>query len=189
MAAPLTVVKVGGSLYGLPDLQSRLRSFLARRPGERLLLVPGGGLTAEVVRTLDQRHGLGDERAHWLALRALTLNAAFLAALLPDAIIVEHPASPTADVSILDALAFAEWDERQNPTRCLPHTWDATSDAVAARAAVVGGAARLVLLKSVTIPPEMDWSEAARLGFVDAVFAGVIGDAPALVVEAINLRA
>ena len=91
MSVALTVVKVGGSLYDLADLQSRLRAWLAERAGERVLLVPGGGATADAVREFDNRHGLGEEKAHWLALRALALNASFLLGLLPEAEIVDHP--------------------------------------------------------------------------------------------------
>jgi aspartokinase-like uncharacterized kinase len=188
MAAALTVVKVGGSLYDLPDLQRRLRRWLAQHTEDRMLLVPGGGATADVVRRFDTIHSLGEEKAHWLALRALTFNAAFLTALLPNTAVVDHPSKVPAGVSILDAFAFAALDERQDPDGSQPHTWAATSDALAARAAVVGGAARLVLLKSVTIPQGIDWIEASRRNFVDSLFPEVIGKAPRLVVEAINLR-
>src|SRR5262249_34902973 len=75
------VVKVGGSLYDWPDLAGRLQDWLGQPSERRVLLVPGGGVTADVVRDLDQRHALGEERAHWLALHALALNAHFLAAL------------------------------------------------------------------------------------------------------------
>ncbi len=186
MTAGLTVVKVGGSLYDLPDLQSRLRRWLAEQTDGRVLLVPGGGATTDVVRRFDDVHGLGEEKAHWLALRALAANAVFLAALLDATAVIEHPRDAVPGVSILDAFAFAALDERQSPTRCLPHTWAATSDAVAARAAVVGGAARLVLLKSVTLPRRIDWIEASRRSFVDPVFPEVIREAPRLVIEAVN---
>jgi 5-(aminomethyl)-3-furanmethanol phosphate kinase len=188
MSAGLTVAKVGGSLYDFPDLRSRLRRWLAEQTDGRVLLVPGGGATADVVRRFDAAHGLGEEEAHWLAIRALAFNAAFLAALLGDTLIVEDPRAAARGISILDAFAFAALDERQTPTRCLPHTWAATSDAVAARAAVVAGAARLILLKSVTLPQGIDWIEASRRGFVDPVFPEVIREAPRLVVEAINFR-
>jgi aspartokinase-like uncharacterized kinase len=189
MAALLTVVKVGGSLYDLPDLQSRLRRWLDEQTDGRCLLVPGGGATADAVRRLDAIHSLGDEAAHWLALLALSMNATFLTSLLRDKPVVQHPRDARLGVSILDPFAFAVLDERQNPTRSLPHNWSATSDAFAARAAVVVGAARLVLLKSVTFPPGSDWTEAGRCGFVDPVFPSVILEASRLVVEAVNLRA
>jgi aspartokinase-like uncharacterized kinase len=188
MSETLTVAKVGGSLYSLRDLQSRLYRWLNDQADDRVLLVPGGGATADVVRGFDECHALGEEKAHWLALRALSLNAAFLAALLPEAAVVDYPDRAGRGVSILDAFAFVSLDERRHANQGLPHAWAATSDSVAARAAIVGRASRLLLLKSVTIPHEIGWVEAGRLGFVDPLFATLIFDAPGLAVEAVNLR-
>jgi aspartokinase-like uncharacterized kinase len=78
---------------------------------------------------------------------------------------------------------------QRRPTRCLPHAWAATSDSLAGRVAVVCGARRLVLLKSVTVPPAVGWAEAGRLGLVDALLADVLRQRPDLEVEAVNLRA
>src|SRR5262245_62868008 len=117
MSPPLTVVKVGGSLFDLPDLGPRLRRWLGQLPAGEVLLVPGGGATADVVRAFDRVHHLGEEAAHWLALRAMSVNAALLESLAPG-------------VPVLDALAFARDDEGR-PGR-LPHCWAVTSDSVAA---------------------------------------------------------
>jgi aspartokinase-like uncharacterized kinase len=182
---PPLVVKVGGSLFDLPDLGPRLRGWLATRAASDVLLVPGGGAAADVVRDLDRCHALGEEKAHWLALRALTLTAHFLAELLPGASVLADPRE-TAGLAILDAHAFARADEGR--PGCLPHSWDVTSDSVAARAAVVAGAGRLILLKSVTLPDGADWTEAARRGIVDPAFPGVVCRA-GLLVEALNWRA
>jgi aspartokinase-like uncharacterized kinase len=144
------VVKVGGSLYGRPQLGSELRGFLDSLP-EPVLLVPGGGSFADAIRAFDRLHHLGEECCHWLALEAMNLGGAFLRSLGITA-------------PMLDALAFCrEHDE-------LPHTWDATSDSVAAFAARVHGASRLILLKSVAIPPGTSWEEAAAHGWVDPCF-------------------
>ena len=62
----LSVFKVGGSLFDLPDLGQRL-AWLAEAQLSTVLLVPGGGPTAEIIRNLDRRHRLGEEAAHWLA--------------------------------------------------------------------------------------------------------------------------
>src|SRR6185437_15465750 len=100
-----------------------------------VLLVPGGGATANAVRELDRVHRLGEERAHWLALRALALNAHFLADLLPGTpVVTEWSAPGRRRRAILDCQAFARADEA-NPGH-LPHVWSATSDALAARVAV-----------------------------------------------------
>jgi aspartokinase-like uncharacterized kinase len=186
------VVKVGGSLYDLPDLGPRLRRWLTTCNTSNILLVPGGGSTADVIRHLDQVHRLGEEEAHWLALRALTLNAHLLQRLLPEAVVIGGSAQELRRRdrprwAIVDAHAFAVEDESQ-PGH-LPHVWDATSDAVAARVAVVSGARRLVLLKSISLPEGMDWDTAAREELVDGVFASLI-EVPDVVGEVwlVNLR-
>jgi aspartokinase-like uncharacterized kinase len=188
-----TVIKVGGSLFDLVDLGPRLERWLEAPPSSALVLVPGGGLTADVVRGLDRRHGLGEEAAHWLALRALTLNAYLLAQLLKKqrpVVSGEVAAWPAlwrgGNLLILDAYAFAQADERR-PGR-LPACWEVTSDSVAARVAVVARARRLMLLKSVTIPADMAWDEAGRQGFVDSFFAAIVAQAD-LNVAAVNFRA
>src|SRR5438132_13098048 len=86
---PPLIVKVSGSLYNWPELGPRLREFLAAFPEHQAVLVPGGGAFVDAVRAADKAHGIGDERAHWLALHALTLAGQFLAGLLPDARVVE----------------------------------------------------------------------------------------------------
>ncbi len=191
MAGELTVVKVGGSLYDLPDLGRRLRRWLKTLKGD-VILVPGGGPTADLVRDLDERHNLGEERAHWLALQALSLNADFLMRLLGQACIFTYEGQRSFWIRaglmpILSPALFAHDDERR-PDH-LPHTWDVTSDSIAARFAIVHGARTLVLLKSVTIPPEMSWAEASQLGLVDVMFPRLVERAgPKLRVEAVNFR-
>src|SRR5438067_12532377 len=88
--APAAVIKVGGSLFDLPDLGPRLRERLKKLPA-KVLLVPGGGPAGDVVRHYDRLHRLGDELAHWLGLSALALNARFLVSLFPRGVIVAHP--------------------------------------------------------------------------------------------------
>jgi aspartokinase-like uncharacterized kinase len=182
----LVVIKVGGSLFDLPDLGPRLRAWLAGLRAAAVLLVPGGGPTADAVRAFDRRHALGEEASHWLALRALTVNAHFLQALLPGAAVVPQPCERGAP-AVLDPWAFARDDEGR--PGCLPHCWEVTSDSVAARAAVVARARRLVLLKSVTIPEGLGWDEAGRCGLVDGWFGRVLGQASEpLAVCAVNFR-
>ncbi len=186
-----TVVKVGGSLYDLPDLGLRLRRWLDRQAGP-LVLVPGGGDTTDIVRFLDRQHGLGEEKAHWLALRALTLNAHFLASLVPSTRVVDDfrkvkKVLSQGEVPILDMFAFARQDEQE--TAHLPHDWSATSDALALRLALRLPAERLVLLKSVTVPTDITWQQAGRAGWVDGCFAKLADQTGAsLTIEMVNFR-
>ncbi len=180
MNVPLRIVKVGGSLYDLPDLGPRLRAWLGTT---RTLLVPGGGPTTDAIRTLDRVHGLGEEASHWLALHALSVNAHFLARLLPGARVVSRLPTPTdgANAFVLDPLAYFREDD-QRPG-ALPHRWQVTGDSLAVRVAVCAEARALVLLKSVSPGPDGKWD-----GIVDEFFAAALLQAPDLHVRIINLR-
>lgn len=184
MSRRRTVVKVGGSLFDIPRLGERLREWLAGLDADQILLVPGGGPTADAVRALDRSQELGDEKAHWLALEALRLNAHFLANLLPGAAVVADLAQGCGRLWVVDCVAFAAADEGR--PGCLPHSWDVTSDSIAARVAVVGGATELVVLKSVDIPDGTRWEEAGRVGWVDPYFGRAV--ASGLAVRAVNFR-
>jgi aspartokinase-like uncharacterized kinase len=193
----LQVIKVGGSLFDLPDLGTRLRRWLDQLATRAVVLVPGGGRLADVVRDLDRQHGLGPESAHWLALRAAALNAQVLVDLLkPWAAVVTHVETcpvlwQQEMVPILDVYGFLQADEGR--PGCLPHSWAVTTDSVAARFARVAQARHLVLLKSVTLPEDMSWCEAARQGFVDDYFGDIVSQTTGtnrteLVVRAVNFR-
>jgi aspartokinase-like uncharacterized kinase len=183
----LTIVKVGGSLFDWPELVPRLTAWLGEQSG-RVVIVPGGGTLAHVIRDLDRHHNLGEEKAHWLALRAMTLNGELLHALLPGTARLDHPReNEIAARAILNVLKFAETDEERSEK--LPHSWSATSDSVAARAAIVADADRLVLLKSAPLPPGVSWEEAGRRGYVDTHFAEVVRKSPRLEIACVNFRA
>jgi len=178
----VTVAKVGGSLFDLPDLPDRLRRWLesVRSP---VLLVPGGGAAADVIRHLDRVHQIGEERAHWLALRALTVNAHFLAALL-DAPVLLGPGDPAPPLAVLDPHALCQADEGR--PGALPHSWQVTSDTIAARVAERSGAT-LTMLKSVDLPAGATWEAAGDAGLVDEMFTAIVARA-GLKVEWVNLR-
>ncbi|HET6576604.1 MAG TPA: hypothetical protein VFG68_23605 [Fimbriiglobus sp.] len=170
---PVIVVKVSGSLFDHPHLGPGLNHYLdpLLRAGP-VWLIPGGGRFTDAVRDYDRIHHLGDEATHWLALRSLSVSALFLSAFLKR-----------DGLTILDCYDFALADD--GCPCSLPYSWSVTSDSIAARAAVVGGASRLVLLKSVDVPPDTPWDEAAAHGWVDPHFPAV---AHGLTAEVVNFR-
>lgn len=177
----MIAVKVGGSLYDHPGLGPGLRAYLESLDAPALL-VPGGGAFADAVRQLDAAHQLGEAESHRLALTSLVVTGGFLRSLVPQSKWVSHPSiGKVPDRGILDAAAFCHLE----PT--LPHSWAVTSDSIAARAAVVYGASRLVLLKSIDIPPGTPWADAADRGWVDRHFPAVVS-AQSLHIETINFR-
>jgi aspartokinase-like uncharacterized kinase len=166
------VLKIGGSLYHWPDLGPKLARWLEAQNTSYLRVVPGGGPFAEIIRHTDAIHHLGDESAHWLAIRAMALAGDFLGRVCPP--IREH---------LIDPVKFCRDDEHR--PAALPHTWDVTSDSIAARAAeVLGG--DLILLKSAD-PPPGDVAAWAAAGYVDRYFPTIVNRAR-LSVQAINLR-
>jgi aspartokinase-like uncharacterized kinase len=190
MTSRWTVVKVGGSLFDLPDLRDRLRSWLAALDAGQVLLVPGGGATTSSIRALDQAHCLGEEVSHWLAIQALSVNARFLHALLLEArLLTSADQVQTLDdvrLAILDPFPFFHADECRRDH--LPHHWQVTSDSLSARAAALMRASSLILLKSVAWEGQA-WQEAARSGIVDDYFPVALQQSPDLRVQIIDLRA
>lgn len=156
--------KIGGSLLQLPELGERVAAVMAQRPDHLPLLLPGGGKAADLVREWDDAHQLGDEPAHWLAVRAMELNAAMLATVLPDAELVacrEAAVAVTAAgrIPVLAPLRFLQTEEPKSTTP-LPHNWDVTSDSIAAWIALHWPAAELVLVKSCPAPATVDETDA-----------------------------
>ena len=183
------IVKIGGSLYDLPELGPRLSAYLKSQQTGDIILVPGGGAMVETLRRLDRTHHLGEETCHWLALRILTINAHFLAQLLPGTIVISDPQERQRDsIAIMDMFPFALADEAR-PGR-LPHSRDVTSDSLAVRVAIVAGAGKLVLLKSAGLPDGFDVRQRSDFpgAIVDRHFQEVLGQAPHLQVDIVNFR-
>jgi aspartokinase-like uncharacterized kinase len=144
---PLLVVKVGGGLSALPgalDAVCRAVSDLGRT--RRIVVVPGGGPFADAVRTFEALHRLSADAAHWMAILAMDQYAHVLAERIAGARMVEEPggideAIGQAGVAVL---APSRW---MRAADVLPHTWQATSDSVAAFVAGALDAERLILVK------------------------------------------
>jgi 5-(aminomethyl)-3-furanmethanol phosphate kinase len=185
------VVKVGGSLYDLPDLRQRLLRLLQTLAQQPILLFPGGGPFAEVIRRLDERHGLGQEMSHWLAVHSLGSAANFLTGLLqPTAAVVAtlddcRNAWSREILPVLEPFPFFRSDHAHSDH--LPCSWDVTSDSLALHLARRWGAARLVLLKSTDAPT--GWPETTAENIVDPHFQRLLAMAHrSLIVSAINFR-
>ena len=188
----IAVLKLGGSLLDLPDLSGRLQTVFNKLDGDRSLLICGGGEAADIVRRWHDRFGLSEERSHWLALEAIRLNQRLLLDLLPKLELVSNRAAAESTwqrdrIPLLDLAEFMRTEEASlDVHEWLPHTWEVTSDSLAARVAGVLGARRLVLFKSTEVP-----GPTALAGeVVDPYFARALGTYGSdLKVEFVNLRA
>ena len=166
------VVKLGGSLLDQPDLTKRLRTVLGRVSTKPLLVI-GGGAAADAVRQWDQIHRLSASAAHWLAIRTMDFHRHLMETLLPEAMGVSHPNEAhhvweQHNIAILKTWDWLQAEEAE--AESLPHSWEVTSDSIAAWAAIRWRAAGLLLLKSVDLPdPPLSLSESLP-AFVDRYF-------------------
>jgi aspartokinase-like uncharacterized kinase len=114
--------------------------------GHRALIVPGGGPFADAVRHADARLALADSAAHWMAILAMDQYAHLIASRLADAALVYDRAG-IADAlrgGRIPVIAPARWLQDADP---LPHSWEVTSDSIAAWLADQVSATALVLIK------------------------------------------
>ena len=131
--SPITVVKLGGSLA--PHIREIILALQsAHRP---LLIVPGGGVFADAIR---QSGAATDaDAAHWMACAAMDQYGWMLAT--GGIGTTTKITRPRDTCVLLPYCALRRYDP-------LPHSWDITSDTIAAWVAgMLGG--DLLVLKSV----------------------------------------
>jgi aspartokinase-like uncharacterized kinase len=164
-----TVVKIGGGLLGKAGaFDLVIEAVTAFAPGRRLAIVPGGGPFADAVRQMFRRIEIGEDAAHWMAVLGMDQYAHALAARIPNAVLVDAADATTAAVKAgrLPVIAPYRWLRGADP---LPHSWDVTSDSIAAWIAGVVRARRIVLIK----PADPDRKKLVDAYFVRALPAGV----------------
>ena len=172
----IVVVKVGGSLLDWVPLPARLAVFLASLGKVRPVLIVGGGPMADELRPLDRLHDLGESKSHALALRILDVTAWLLADLLPESCVVTRLddlalAWKTGLRPVLAPRLVLDADDRHARDEALPHSWNVTTDSIAARVATLLGDAELILLKSAPAPPDL--AAAVALDRLDSHFLTV----------------
>jgi 5-(aminomethyl)-3-furanmethanol phosphate kinase len=141
------VIKIGGGLLAHPaHFDAALETLADAASSRRFLIVPGGGPFADAVRHVDGQLKLSDAAAHWMAVLAMDQYAHLLASRLRSAELVAGPPDIAAALgrARLPVLAPSRWLRDVDP---LPHSWDVTSDSIAAWVAGMVGAQRLVLVK------------------------------------------
>jgi aspartokinase-like uncharacterized kinase len=146
-AGAISVIKIGGGLAGFPGAIDRVCAAVGKASrDQRLVVVPGGGPFADAVRAFDRQIGLSPDAAHWMAILAMDQYAQVLAERIPGALLVEEAGaiSEAAGPGRVAVLAPYRW---MRSADVLPHTWEVTSDSIAAFVAGALDATRLVLIK------------------------------------------
>ncbi|HJH31668.1 MAG TPA: amino acid kinase [Methanosarcinaceae archaeon] len=122
------VVKLGGSLISsAPDIVNQLLEY-AQTSKDRdvaILIVPGGGIFADKVRSVSEKYDIGDGAAHWMAILAMEQYGYYLTDKTGAKGIESINDLPCGVSILLPYRLLKETDE-------LAHSWDVTSDAIAA---------------------------------------------------------
>jgi 5-(aminomethyl)-3-furanmethanol phosphate kinase len=150
----ITVIKIGGGLTSIPHALDRTCSAVGDAASRgRVLVVPGGGPFAEAVRAFDRSFSLSSDATHWMAVLAMDQYAHVLAERIPGAVLVEEPGAiiETMRPGCAAVLAPSRW---MRSADVLPHSWEVTSDSIAAFVAGAVDAARLILIKPAAQPAQ-----------------------------------
>ncbi len=153
------VIKLGGSLAANPEL-SLWCEMLAGPFSRSLVVVPGGGPFADVVRSAQETHGFDDSAAHAMAIAGMEQYGRMLHGLVPAL----KPVLSRDDFAVaakegrtalwMPVVMTEESDD-------LPRNWETTSDSLAAWLAGQLKASRLVLIKSADPPALTEGKEGA----------------------------
>ena len=147
------VVKIGGGLLDRSGAFERVAGAVAAcGAGRPFLVVPGGGPFADVVREQCRQRQIDADTAHWMAILGMDQYAHVLAWRIPGAALVARERDIPAALAAgrIPVLAPYTWLRAADP---LPHSWDVTSDSIAAWLAGALGAARLILVKPIAGDP------------------------------------
>ena len=143
------VIKVGGSLAQTPPILRGLCNKLSEYAKDyKIVIVPGGGRFADVVRESGLIFALSHTTSHKMAILGMDQYALMLADITPGSHLAstveeieESSKIRTTPILLPSRLMFEE-----NP---LDNSWDVTSDSIAAYVANWLGAAKLVLVTNV----------------------------------------
>ncbi|NIM44112.1 MAG: delta 1-pyrroline-5-carboxylate synthetase [Nitrososphaeria archaeon] len=166
------VLKLGGSLAEDPVALKDLCAELGRLAKDhRILIVPGGGRFADLVREMHQRFLLSDPVSHKMAILAMDQMGYILTDLIQNAqeIYVTSEAEELSRKRMLPVLLPSRLLLGEAP---LEASWDVTSDSIAAYVAILSHAEKLILITDVDgiykIDPK-EYTDAELLRSISAV--------------------
>jgi aspartokinase-like uncharacterized kinase len=165
------IVKLGGSLFDSAHLGNWLSLLAKVGP---LVVVPGGGPFADQVRQAQLRRGFDDATAHIMALLAMEQFGHLLCGLQAGLI---GAATRTQIAEVLERGKTPVWlpASMVMADPGIEHSWDVTSDSLAAWLTGQLGAAKLLLVKSLSLDAEgLPVERLVERGVIDARFGSYL---------------
>jgi aspartokinase-like uncharacterized kinase len=143
------VIKIGGSLAEEPErlraLCTKLSEFAKKFA---IVVVPGGGRFADVVRDFDQRFTLSSGISHRMAILGMDQFGLLLSQIIPDscATYLLNDAKQLSEIRVVPIFLPSRLMFKEDP---LENSWDVTSDSIAAYVAGRLRVAKVLLVTDV----------------------------------------
>ncbi|MHA1212950.1 MAG: amino acid kinase family protein, partial [Candidatus Heimdallarchaeota archaeon] len=149
-----TLIKVGGSITerGSRSQIKELGQIITEQYEKwgNFIIIPGGGIFAEVIRDIQKQYSITDEVAHWMAILAIDQHGLLLSNYIPKSEIIDlnklrmlDKNSRQMKVPILEVYEFAKDYSK------LEHSWNTTSDALACEIALFLGVKKIIFVKDI----------------------------------------
>lgn len=167
----MRVVKLGGSLLETGKLFDCLKHIVAQN--QQTVVVCGGSVFADTVRSAQKKWRFNDVAAHEMALLAMQQNALMCQSLQPEFVLFSK-------TQTFQNQHFSIWSpdiEELNADNIAP-SWEITSDSLSAWLAKKLKAEKLIVVKPDKIEPSDTPFDLMELEIVDDAFPDFVEDAP-----------
>jgi len=165
----MRVIKLGGSLMSDETSLVQCLTTIEKKYKGKVVIVPGGGIYADLVRTTQQKWKFSDETAHGMAILAMKQLALLLKSIKPDFILAESVDSLQVKLMNKSPVIWSP-DIQEINASSIKTNWEVTSDSLAAWLAGKLNAAELILIKSAEIPVGSNIQQSQHNGLVDKAF-------------------
>ncbi len=157
------VVKLGGSLYNTPELSNWLQALAIYSARQPIIIVPGGGPFADLVRDAQKQHALSDTTAHHMAIVAMKQFGILIMGLEPRCQLL------TSDRN-LAPLSIWLPDDSILKQSTIEQSWNISSDSLALWLSGEVSAQQLLLVKCIE-PPSTSIKQLAEQNIIDNGFS------------------
>ena len=143
------VIKIGGSLAENPATLRALCNRLSEVAKKyRIVVVPGGGRFADIVREFDLRFAMSPHISHRMAILGMDQFGLLLSQIIPDSCATHllTDAKQLSEIRVAPIFLPSQLMFQDEP---LEHSWDVTSDSIAAYIASRLNTDKLILVTDV----------------------------------------
>lgn len=169
----VTVLKLGGSLCTSPLLEEWLAAITVFARQRDVIVVPGGGAYADLVRVQQQHQGFDDLTAHRQALLAMCQTGYWLMEKCPALKPINDSDKVSSQLGQGVPLLWLPLELLDDTS--IPASWDFTSDSIALWLAGKLKAPHMLLLKMRTLDAETGLTDYINKGLIDKGFQLLIG--------------